>query len=1205
MLFRSNGNTIVMGGPAYGNGAALIYTGNSIAGWEFRQKLTGDSVNDFFGNAISINNNGTTIVVGSYQDDPDNQTNAGSVMIFTGNANVGWTLKQKITGENPNINVGFGTSVDINGDASVIGVGTRTNGTYPFTFNIFTGNPFLGWELKQKISGENIYDSLGASISINNNGNTIIVGSPGSDVSGVTDAGAAFVFTGNANGGWYLQDKIVPTILGEYGNEYGNPVKINKNGNVVLIGGPYDGTVEFNGGGVFGYVNPCFNESLEVFGKIGMLQNEGCGIHVGGDLVFNDINNSPLTGYIKYRNCFTSGNFVQDFDPCITIPPFIPSGISSSSSNSNINPEPTVNNYWNFINISSGGQYQMVVRNYNPPFISQDFGKSWFAPADLWLNQDLTSIILPKGAMSSNGQYQIFASRNGKLMYSSDFGSTWSLKTIGRIIDFSGKLMIYPRLPYNCDDFSVCESPISDFRIKSNWRYNYECVDISDDGKYITTVVGSPFRTTGFEPVANQDPRYPLSFDTGSLYTRPSLLGTICVSSDSGNTWEFKAGAQPLYPQCKISRNGQVQVVGGVTMQLWGSGIESSQEARCSPLFISNDYGNNWRKFVVPYVDDLQCAGPNSFITSLSGGMWTSAIGMSFNGKDIMIGKLRVGNILNPFPPPDFVGDVGIAVSRTSGATWSRSFLQTSEGFIPGDSRSNWRKIVFAGKYVAALYDDKVYYSENFGLRFGYTRHVKGLYKDAALSNDGKYFILLETTGANSHLNIPNSDSRILDLSYYLVGKFTNYLSISGKNSSLFGSTFDIPERGAPMNAATELIIGASNDVSNNVGAVYVYYDNYTASNGVTYNNNPLYKWDNSFVNQKITGDGNFGYSLECNDRGTVLAVGAPNKSLGGAVSIYSRTQTLDPFTLKTFITGHPLSEFGFSVSTNKSQLSQNDDNELIAVGAPRDNSVILGGGAAYIYKNAGEEWTFYSKLTGDSHQRLFGSEIKFLNTPSALSVESIPGNNIKTLVIGAPADNQNGPNAGAIFIYTGNLNKGWSLNQKITGSPLSRFGSKIDIRYVENDGPIFDGSGNYFFYNQKSLSTIAVGAPNDNNRGAVYIFTGNPFIKWSLNQKLTGLQVNSEFGSSLSISPPSLLYIGAPKESILSQSNVGKVYGYYKFGPNYQLAHVLSGSKANMYFGTTIKGGRVFRSFPATLTIGSSGDSNVNLYRMDYKFNL
>jgi hypothetical protein len=71
------------GGTTLGSGAALVFNGNSTVGWTQKQKLSGDSINDRFGFSVATNGDGTVVVMGGIGNDGGPFVGSGAAMIFT------------------------------------------------------------------------------------------------------------------------------------------------------------------------------------------------------------------------------------------------------------------------------------------------------------------------------------------------------------------------------------------------------------------------------------------------------------------------------------------------------------------------------------------------------------------------------------------------------------------------------------------------------------------------------------------------------------------------------------------------------------------------------------------------------------------------------------------------------------------------------------------------------------------------------------------------------------------------------------------------------------------------------------------------------------------------------------------------------------------------------------------------------------------
>jgi hypothetical protein len=234
VAINNDGTVIVIGayrdGASY-PGSAFIYTGNAQAGWTFKNKIVGGSAGDSYGLDVAINNDGTVIMVGGINDDNeflDPNTNVGAVLIYTGNPEAGWTFKDKLVGENPGDH--FGHGADINSDGTILIIGARSYSNSAGAAYIYTGNAQAGWTLKDRFIGDSAGDLFGRSVTINNDGTVLVVGSYGDE----GGTGSAFIYTGNAQAGWTFKDKLV----GDAENLFGHSVNINNVGTVLAIGGP-------------------------------------------------------------------------------------------------------------------------------------------------------------------------------------------------------------------------------------------------------------------------------------------------------------------------------------------------------------------------------------------------------------------------------------------------------------------------------------------------------------------------------------------------------------------------------------------------------------------------------------------------------------------------------------------------------------------------------------------------------------------------------------------------------------------------------------------------------------------------------------------------------------------------------------------------------------------------------------------------------
>jgi hypothetical protein len=267
-----SGETIVVGAnwhsfDASGNnsvstaGAAYVFV-RSAGVWSQQQKLVATGTNarvttDFFGQNVSIS--GETIVIGAYWQDFDatganSLTDAGAAYVFVRSVGV-WSQQQKLVATGTNARVAsdqFGSVVAISGETIVVGarlqdydvnganISAEAGAAYTFLRSAST------WSQEQKIVDEIVPASrmdlvngrYSSSISISEDGNTLVVGASGDDTDAnglnyLSAAGAVYVYIKSA-GAWTFQQKLVATGTNARGGWFGHSVAIS--GETIVVG---------------------------------------------------------------------------------------------------------------------------------------------------------------------------------------------------------------------------------------------------------------------------------------------------------------------------------------------------------------------------------------------------------------------------------------------------------------------------------------------------------------------------------------------------------------------------------------------------------------------------------------------------------------------------------------------------------------------------------------------------------------------------------------------------------------------------------------------------------------------------------------------------------------------------------------------------------------------------------------------------------
>ena len=243
----SDGDTAIVGAYAEDTGgsdagAAYIFTRSGTT-WSQQAKLTASnaSASDYFGFSVSICDDGNTAIVGAWQEDTGS-TDAGSAYIFTRSGTT-WSQQAQVQASDKQSYDNFGRSVSISNDGDTVIVGNSsedTGGSNAGSAYIFTRSGTT-WSQEAKIqaSDKQADDHFGISVSISNDGDTVIVGAYGEDTGG-SNAGSAYIFTRSGTS-WSQQAKIQASSPSS-NDSFGEFVSISGDGNTALVGAQYQST---------------------------------------------------------------------------------------------------------------------------------------------------------------------------------------------------------------------------------------------------------------------------------------------------------------------------------------------------------------------------------------------------------------------------------------------------------------------------------------------------------------------------------------------------------------------------------------------------------------------------------------------------------------------------------------------------------------------------------------------------------------------------------------------------------------------------------------------------------------------------------------------------------------------------------------------------------------------------------------------------
>jgi len=229
---------------------------------------------DEFANAVSVS--GDTVVVGAQREDGDaestpeapndNTANAGAAYVFAARPDGAWAQVAYLKAGNAGVGDFFGGAVSISGDTIAVGASgedgdsqstleapnnNKQQGGAVYTYS---RQPDGGWAADDYIKASNtdfgFAGSFGASVCVS--GDTLVVGAITEDGdaestaerpnSNATDAGAAYVFARQPDGGWAEIDYLKASNADETDNL---GIAVSVSGDTVVAGARYeDGDAE-------------------------------------------------------------------------------------------------------------------------------------------------------------------------------------------------------------------------------------------------------------------------------------------------------------------------------------------------------------------------------------------------------------------------------------------------------------------------------------------------------------------------------------------------------------------------------------------------------------------------------------------------------------------------------------------------------------------------------------------------------------------------------------------------------------------------------------------------------------------------------------------------------------------------------------------------------------------------------------------------
>ena len=278
----------------------------------------GSSNEENFGTTIEMNSQGNIIAVAADGTDTVNGNGSGIVKVYEFNTSTSeWEQKgNDILGQNSGDK--FGASLSLNGNGNLLAIGAVLNDLYGFQSGMVQVYEFNTNTNEWVQKGNNLTNGLedyftGNSISFNDNGDRIAIGTPIAETNGI-HRGNVIVFDFDTNNNDWIQVGSLINGTQDYTN-LGYAVSLNSSGNTLVAGGP--GLYRNGNPGIVGVVK-VFNlvndnwvqkgqdingtQISDLFGGAVDISSDGNSIVIGASSDDQNIENSGKIEVYSYNN---------------------------------------------------------------------------------------------------------------------------------------------------------------------------------------------------------------------------------------------------------------------------------------------------------------------------------------------------------------------------------------------------------------------------------------------------------------------------------------------------------------------------------------------------------------------------------------------------------------------------------------------------------------------------------------------------------------------------------------------------------------------------------------------------------------------------------------------------------------------------------------------------------------------------------------
>ncbi|TXG76443.1 hypothetical protein E6P97_03445 [Patescibacteria group bacterium] len=251
VTLSSNGNTLAVGahntagvGGAIQAGAAYVFTRTGSTWSEQAALQAADGAEyDWYGISTALSADGNTLAVGANGATSAGQSDSGAVYVYTRSGST-WTQQARLNAANASVSRSLGADVVLSADGNTLAVGaesdegsgiTSAGAIYVF---IRSGSTWSEQVRLDAAADRSTNDRFGRYSAISADGNTLATCAYLDEELGLTDVGSVYVFT--RSGSTWSQQARLNAGDAASGDGFGSSVSLSSDGNTLAIGASLD-----------------------------------------------------------------------------------------------------------------------------------------------------------------------------------------------------------------------------------------------------------------------------------------------------------------------------------------------------------------------------------------------------------------------------------------------------------------------------------------------------------------------------------------------------------------------------------------------------------------------------------------------------------------------------------------------------------------------------------------------------------------------------------------------------------------------------------------------------------------------------------------------------------------------------------------------------------------------------------------------------